>query len=345
LGTVLLPRTQNTENIANLYGRLDSLNAECKKCKPITPFECINHCRVYKIKNELRHLQETMGNPNYVEDLFNVLKNKTRLQILRAIVTDNCSLIQLQKEVRKTGQSCGRDTLYEQYVYPLLALGLVAQVRDQYNTTIFGSCLVEKLASSPDFAGILPTNSNGYEEILLCSMFTGPKIFEDLEALIQPTNVSRVLKRLVSADLVKTPSERDYVFFFKTIRDPKKGVLTASEQRIYDAVAKEGVSAGKLATETGSSLRNTYKYLKSLKCKKLVFVRKSPKVYDLTFTGKKMAVLLRGLQQTVEDAWNCSLLVMQEKELCEHPRKIVTKSTLMVTQKTRTSCRKTFYKK
>ena len=65
---------------------LKSLDAECRNCAPITPLECINRCHVYKLKNELRKLRETMDNPNYIKELFNVLKNETRLHILQAIV-------------------------------------------------------------------------------------------------------------------------------------------------------------------------------------------------------------------------------------------------------------------
>ena len=80
------------ENNPEVFGTLKSLEAECRNCSPITPFECINRCQVYKLKNELRHLRETMSNPNYLKELFNALKNKTRLHILQEIVNRRLSL-------------------------------------------------------------------------------------------------------------------------------------------------------------------------------------------------------------------------------------------------------------
>jgi len=85
MGNVLTP-TRKNENYRDLSTLLESLDAECRNCAPITPLECITRCRVYNLKNELRHLRETMDNPNYIRELFNTLKNETRIHILQAIV-------------------------------------------------------------------------------------------------------------------------------------------------------------------------------------------------------------------------------------------------------------------
>jgi predicted transcriptional regulator len=106
--------------------------------------------------------------------------------------------------------------------------------------------------------------------------------------------------------------ERDYIFFFKSKRDPDKENVTATERRIYDAIHNEGISAGKLAKETGLSIRRTYKYLRGLKGKKLVFIRKTPKAYGLTCKGEKLASVLQELQQIVEETWNSSEQVMHD---------------------------------
>jgi Mn-dependent DtxR family transcriptional regulator len=146
----------------------------------------------------------------------------------------------------------------------------------------------------------------------LLSLLVGSKTFEDIEATITPKNVSRILKRLRSAGLIKTPPARSYIFFFKSKRDPTKETFTATERKIYDAIACEGISAGKLAEQTGLSLRITYKCLRRLKGKKLVFIRKTPKAYGLTCKGEKLASELQKLQQLVEDTWNSSQQVMQD---------------------------------
>ena len=309
MGNVLLP-PRKTENNHDLVGMLKTLNAECRNCAPITPLECINRCRVYKLKNELRKLRETMDNPNYLKELFNVLKNETRLHILKAIVSGRYSVSQLQQELKETGHSHSQDTINEEYLQPLMAVGLATEARDEYYATMFGGRLTELLGCFPEFAEMLPAHSECYEEILLQSLLSGPKTFEDIEALISSKIASRILKRLRSAGLIETPIERDYIFFFKSKRDPNIETFTIPERKVYDAITSEGIPAGRIAKETEISMRRTYKYLRGLKGKKLVFIRKTPKAYGLTCKGEMLASVLKELQQIVEDTWSSSEQVM-----------------------------------
>lgn len=308
MGNVLSPPRKGDNH--DLAGMLRSLNAECRNCAPITPSECISRCQVYKLKNELRKLRETMDKPNYIKELFNVLKNETRLHILQAIVNGRYSVSQLQQELKKTGHSHSQDTISEEYLRPLMAVGLATEARDEYYATTFGGRLTELLGNFPEFVEMLPAHSECYEETLLQSLLSGPKTFEAIEALISPKIASRILKRLRSAGLIETPMERDYIFFFKSKRDPDKENFTLTERRNYDAIPNEGISAGKLAKETGLSIRRTYKYLRGLKGKKLVFIRKTPKAYGLTCKGEKLASVLQELQQIVEETWSSSEQVM-----------------------------------
>jgi len=310
MGNVLSPPRKGDNR--DLAGMLRSLNAECRNCAPITPSECISRCQVYKLKNELRKLRETMDNPNYIKELFNVLKNETRLHILQAIVNGRYSVSQLQQELKKTGHSHSQDTISEEYLRPLMAVGLATEARDEYYATTFGGRLTELLGNFPEFVEMLPAHSECYEETILQSLLSGPKTFEDIEALISPKIASRILKRLRSAGLIETPMERDYIFFFKSKRDPNKENFTLTERRIYDAIPNEGISAGKLAKETGLSIGRTYKYLRGLKGKKLVFIRKTPKAYGLTCKGEKLASVLQELQQIVEETWSSSEQVMHD---------------------------------
>ena len=310
MGNVLLP-PRKTENNRDLAGMLKSLDAECRTCAPITALECINRCHVYKLKNELRKLRETMDNPNYIKELFNVLKNETRLHILQAIVNGRFSVSELQQQLKKTGHSHSQDTINEEYLQPLMAVGLATEARDEYYATMFGGRLTELLGYFPEFAEMLPAHSECYEEILLQSLLQGPKTFEDIEALISSKIASRILKRLRSSGLIETPTERDYIFFFKSKRDPNMETFTDTERKVYDSIPNEGISAGKLAKETDLSMRRTYKYLRGLKGKKLVFIRKTPKAYGLTCKGEMLASVLKELQQIVEDTWCSSEQVMQ----------------------------------
>lgn len=304
MGNVL--SIKNNVNNQDLSSMLKSLDAECRNCAPITPLECINRCHVYKLKNELRKLRETMDNPDYLKELYNVLKNETRLHILKSIVNGRYSVSQLQQELKKTGHSHSQDTINEEYLQPLMAVGLATESRDEYYATTFGGRLTEVLLEFPEFAEMLPAHSECYEEMLLRALLSGPKTFENIETIISSKIASRILKRLRQVGLIQTPEERDYIFFFRSKRDPNKEAFSPTEKRIYDAIPNEGISAGKLAKETELSMRRTYKYLRGLKGKKLVFVRRTPKAYGLTDKGEMLAYVLQELQQIVDETWSSS---------------------------------------
>jgi hypothetical protein len=50
------------------------------------PLECLTRCKVYRLKNEVSVLRKSLDNPNAIKELFNVLKNKTSLHILKVLV-------------------------------------------------------------------------------------------------------------------------------------------------------------------------------------------------------------------------------------------------------------------
>ena len=305
---------QNAEKKQDLLEMLKTLNAECRKCAPLNPLECVTRCNVWKLKNELRRLRETMDNPNFIKDLFNVLKNETRLHILNAIVKGRYSVSQLQQELKKAGYTHSQDTINEEYLRPLMEVGLAAEARDEYYATMFGGRLTELLESFPEFVNVLPAHSECYEETLLSALLAGPKTFQEVEELISPKVASRVLKRLKTVGLIETPEEREYVFFFKSKRDPNKETFSSTERKVYDSIPEEGISAKKIAEKTGLSLRRIYKYLRGLKGKKLVFTRKTPKSYGLTVKGEKLASLLQDLQNLVEETWNSSEQVISSEK-------------------------------
>ncbi|MCW4028327.1 MAG: hypothetical protein NWE92_01600 [Candidatus Bathyarchaeota archaeon] len=305
MGNVLqTPKTsQNKRDLATM---LKNLETECHNCTPISPLECINRCQVYKLKNELRKLHETMNNPNYIKDLFNTLKNQTRLHILYTIANGRYSVSQLQKELKNNGHSHSQDTITAEYIQPLMTVGLATESNEQYYATDFGGRLTNVLGIFQEFANVLPAHSECYEETLLQALLDGPKTFEDIETIISPKIASRILKRLRSVGLIQTPQERDYIFFFKSKRDPEKETLGETERKVYNAIPEEGISAGKLANEASLSMRRTYKYIRGLKGKKLIFIRKSPKAYKLTTKGEQLASVLQELQNIVKETWRSS---------------------------------------
>jgi predicted transcriptional regulator len=301
-----LNRPKNDENNHDLVGMLKDLGARCRVCAPVNPLECVTRCNLWKLRNELRQLRDRMDDPNYIKILLNVLKNSTRLQILKTIVRGKHSVSRLQEELKKAGYVHSRDTISQEYLQPLMQVGLAAEAQEQYYATTFGGKLTEVLEDFSDFVNFLPAHSECYEETLLDAMLSGPKTFEDMAAFVSPKIASRILNRLKTSALIETPEDRDYVFFFRSKRDPGKETFSQTERKVYENIPENGLAARRLAEKTGISLRRTYKYLRGLKGKKLVFTRKTPKVYSLTKKGEKLAQLIRGFQGVVEDVWQSS---------------------------------------
>jgi DNA-binding HxlR family transcriptional regulator len=308
-----LTALRNREN-HGITDILMTLDKECTNCKPVTPLECITSCNVWKLRNELRRLCETMENPNFMKDLLNVLKNDTRLYILQAIGKGRYSISKLQQELKKAGYLHSQDTLTEEYLRPLLKVGLATESQDQFYATAFGGKLTELIENIPEFAEFLPAHSECHEENILEALLNGPKTFEEIRELVPSKIVSRILKRLKTGGLVETPEERDYVFFFKSKRDPSKETLSLTENKVYGNIPDAGVPAKKLAEKTELSVRRTYKYLRGLKGKKLVFARKTPKTYSLTEKGERLAWLLKELHKLVEETLSFSTRFTKHKE-------------------------------
>ena len=227
----VLALTQKTDNNHDLSETSKSLEAQCRNCTPITPIYCITRCKVYRLKNELRTVHLAMNNPNYVNDLFNVIKNDVRFHLLQTIANGRYSANKLQKELTKTGHRISKHNICDEYLHPLMAIGLAAEERNEFYSTTFGGRVAEMLGGLSFFAESLPARSEGYEEALLQSLLSGPKTFEEIKVFILPRTISRTLKRLRSAGLIKTRVKSDYIFFFKSRRDPSKEPLTALNER------------------------------------------------------------------------------------------------------------------
>ena len=261
-------KPRSTKKNRDFPAMLRVLDEECRKCTPLTPLECISRCKTWKLKNELRILHKTMENPDFMKDLMNVLKNDMRLHILMTTAKSHYSVRKLQQELRKMGHSHSQDTIVKEYLHPLVEVGLAVEAQDQYYATTFGGRLTELIEGSIDTLKFLPVHSGCYEETVLNALLSGPKTFEDVNGLVSQNIVSRILRRLKNVGLVETPRERDYIFFFRSKRDPAKEKFSFTESKVYDYVSDKGISAQKLAEKTGLTTRTTYKYLRGLKGKK-----------------------------------------------------------------------------
>ncbi len=134
---------ERTENNRDLSAIIKSLEANCRGCSPISPLQCIDRCQTYKLKNELRTLRKALANPSYLKELFNVLKNETRLLILQTIANGRFNVGQLQQKLKEAGQSHSQSTICDEYMHPLMAVGLAAQVGEEYYATAFGLRLMQ----------------------------------------------------------------------------------------------------------------------------------------------------------------------------------------------------------
>jgi predicted transcriptional regulator len=308
-----MPTPRNNEGNQDLAEMMKKLDAECRKCAPLNPVECVMRCNVWKIKNEFRKLRENIGDPDFTKKLLNALKNETRLHILKAIVRGQYSVGEIQCELKRTGCFHSIETINEEYLRPLLEVGLAAEAQEKYYATMLGGRLTEMLRDVPEFVDVLPAHSECHEETLLSMLLAGPKTFEDVETLISSKTASRIIKRLKTAGLITTSENRDYVFFFRSRRDPEKEILGPTEEKAYKTIPDEGISAKRLAENTDLSMRRTYKYLRGLKGKKLVFHRITPKDYRLTIKGERLALMLQNLQNLVEEVWNTSEQIARQQ--------------------------------
>ena len=216
----------------------------------------------------------------------------------------------MQQQLKKNGHSHSQDTISEEYLQPLLNVGLATEARDEYYATAFGCRLTELLGCFPEFAEKLPAHSECYEESLLQSLLSGPKTFEEIEGLISPKIASRILKRLRSSGLVRRQQKEITFSSLSQNATQTKKPSQPESIKFMNRLARRN-----LCRKTGERNRSFHEknlqVSRGLKGKKLVFIRRNPKAYALTTKGKKLASVLQELQDIVEDTWNSSERVMQ----------------------------------
>lgn len=281
---------------------LNKLEKTCQTCNPLTPITCISGCKTWKLKNQFRKLNEKTNKPNFSAKLLNTLKNKRRLQILELISREHSSIMNIQQRLKKLGFDHSRQTIIQEYISPLADAGLADQDQNLYYATMFGSKINELMKDFHNLEDILPSHSECYEETTIGKLMKGPRTYEDLRGTIPSKSIARVLSRLQKAGLAETSKEKDYIFFFITKRSPEGSKLSPTESRVYNNIRTDGIPARKLADKTAISLRRTYRYLRKLKGKKLVFTRKKPASYRLTAKGAQIAILLETLRNLTVEA-------------------------------------------
>jgi predicted transcriptional regulator len=305
---------------ASLAETAKKLEQRCQNCKPLSMLECVADCKVWKLKNEFRQLHKIMQDPSFTNHLLNTMKNKRRMQILKTLIRGEYAISELQQELKKLGYCHSQETIIGEYVNPLIEVGLVVEKQQKYHSTMFARKINDIFKDHYEVFEELPSHSECYEEKMLTILFNGPKTYKQVEKLVPAKSIARILKRLKTAEMIETIREKDFVFFFKTRRDPGKESLSHTEKRVRENLSEEGISAKKLAAKTGISLRRTYKYLRRLKGKKLVFVRKEPRVYVLTEKGLQTVTRLQRLSDLVQETTATLSQLFQNQDTARHDR-------------------------
>jgi predicted transcriptional regulator len=305
---------QKAESQTSLADLLVKLQNTCRDCNPLSPTTCVTRCSTWRLKNQLRRLHEKTKSPDFMTKLLNAIKNERRMQLLETIGNERSTVMQLQRKLKQQGFNHSQQTMIEQYINPLMDVGLADQTQNLYCATLFGSKVSELTKDFHDLGRMLPPHSECYEEVTLGLLLRGPRIHEDLRTIIPAKSLSRVLSRLQKATLAETSKERDYIFFFATKRDACMERLSATEKRVHSNIPPEGIPARRLAQKTRISLRRTYKYLRKLKGKKLVFARKKPASYALTAKGTQMALMLEALHNLVIQALTATAQLINDEQ-------------------------------
>ena len=310
----LLHGAEKQTRLADLIGEMEKT---CKNCKPLSPVTCVSGCKNWKLKNEFRKLHEKTRSSDFMTKLLNTMKNQRRLQLLEMISQEPHSLIQLQQKLRKLGFNHSQQTICREYLNPLMTVGLADEYQNLYYSTLFGRRISDMTKDFPNLEAFLSPHSECYEETALDALMKGPRTLEGLRGIIPEKSLGRVLGRLQKAALAETNAEKDYVFFFATKRSPDNSDLSPTEKKVYQGIPKEGISARSLAREAAISLRRTYKYLRRLKGKKLVFTRKKPTTYSTTAKGVKVGTMLEDVHKLAVEALTATTHLVGDENLTE----------------------------
>ena len=291
----------NSAELAEILKQADNI---CRYCENTSPMICIERCEIWRTKNEFLEMNGMLCADDHVHDLLNAVKNDRRQKVIEALSGRPHSIKGLQEYLKSKGYYHSQHTVASEYVEPLVETGLVKRDGDKYRLTLYGQKFRDVL-NRFNVENPLPPHSRCSEEKLLKKLKDGPKSYANLVESVTQKSLSRSLKRLTENGLVAKSKIPEYVFYFRTKKVPKKP-FSQTEKKVYEAIPEVGISARELSKKVDINLRRTYKYLRGLKGKKLVFIRKTPKVYGLTEKGELLASLLHVLQNLVEEAWNSS---------------------------------------
>jgi len=287
-----LSKLREAETLADAIEKADNY---CGNCKASSPMICVERCDVWRLKHEILETRRLIGESNHKRQLLNVLKNKRRLKVLDVLCERSLSAKELQRTLRESGFYHSRRTIAEAYLKPMIKVGLVREEGVLIKVTFYGRKIRDKLAQL-DSMSLLPIHSCCYEEMVLKLLDSEPKTFNELALNVPLKSLSRILMRLRAKGLLVKSSLTDHVFYHRVERN-RKIRLSPTEERVFEAIPQTGISVRQLTKVVGISLRRTFKYLRRLREKKIVFAFKVRRNSELTVEGRKIVNALDEIEK------------------------------------------------
>jgi len=304
---------ESSPSLAEIYEQVDDY---CKVCRTPSPMTCVKECELWKVKNEVLSLNEIVNKDDHSSKLFNAIKSERRLRILDGLSEQPRSTKELQEHLKNCGYYHSRQTINE-YIKPLVKAGLVREEGKRYILTLYGR-KIHDVVKRFNLNNLLPTRSSCYEEVILEELANGPKTRDELLNSVPFKSLPRAIRRLQRGNLIIKNKSSEYVFYFQN-KNRKNNRLSPTEKRVFTTIPEAGVSVRKLSKEVGITLRRTYRYLRRLREKKLIFAQKVPITYELTTNGRKLANFLGAMTQVALSSPNASTFMLRP-----HPKIAVT---------------------
>jgi predicted transcriptional regulator len=320
--------SKTAENTAELVDILSKADAFCRYCNPTSPIHCVEQCEIWRTKNEFLEMNRIFSRDDHIPDLLNAVKNSRRKAVMDALHERPRGTKGLQEYLKNNGYYHSQRTITIEYIGPLVKTGLVKRDGDKYRLTLYGIKFHDVL-NKFNIENPLPPHSRCYEEIVLKKLKQGPKTYIELSESLTQKSLSRTLKRLLETGLITRTATSEYIFYFKTKKIPKKP-FSPTEKRVYTNIPAVGTSARELSNTVGINIRRTYKHLRNLRRRRLVFRRKKPRTYKLTPHGINLADFLEETAKLASDASKASDYLLQlsrETPAVPHPPQKNTNTT------------------
>jgi len=299
-------------NSAELVEILKQADKICQYCEPISPMICVERCEIWRAKNEFLEMNGMLCADEHVHDLLNAVKNDRRQTVIEALAERPRGIKGLQEYLKSKGYYHSQHTIASEYVQPLIKAGLVKRDDVKYKLTLYGQKFRD-VSNRFNVENSLPPHSRCYEEIVLKKLKDGPKAYADLLESLTQKSLSRSLSRLTENGLITKSQTPEYVFYFRTKKVPKKP-FSPTEKKVYETIPEVGISARELSERGGINLRRTYKYLRRLRKRRLVFTRKKPRTYELTPSGIELANFLEETANLILDASKASAFLLERSK-------------------------------